>query len=52
MSDWITVKKEDIELDGDDINVYFESDDFGNRYIILKVEDIKALLKDDKTGSK
>lgn len=44
MSDWIKVKSEDIEFDGDDINIYFESDEFGNRYIEISYKEfIKAL---------
>lgn len=46
MSYWIEVKKEDIELDGDQINVWLESDESGNRYATIKVQDLKDLLKE------
>jgi hypothetical protein len=46
MSQWIDIKKENLALDdnGKEINVWFESDDSGNRYVILKIDDIKDLL--------
>lgn len=48
MSEWIDIKKENISLSDDkkEIEVYFESDDFGARYINLKVEDLKSLLEE------
>jgi hypothetical protein len=48
MSNWQEIKKEDIELDGEDINIYLGSDDFGNNYVILKVKDVKDLLDNIK----
>lgn len=46
MSEWIDIKKEDITLSDDktEVEVYFESDDFGARYINLKVDYLKELL--------
>lgn len=46
MSEWLDIKKEDIALSDDktEVEIYFESDDFGARYINLKVEDLKELL--------
>lgn len=48
MSEWINVEKENISLSEDktEIEVYFESDDFGARYINLKVKDLKPLLEE------
>ena len=48
MSDWIIPKKGDIKLveDGKELHIWFESDDFGNRYISLEgeaLEHTKAL---------
>jgi len=48
MSNWQEIKKEDIEIDGEDINVYLGSDDFGNCYAVLKVKDVKDLLDNIK----
>lgn len=44
MSNWKDIKKEDIEVDDDELNIYIGSDDFGNNYIVLKISDIKELL--------
>jgi hypothetical protein len=44
MSTWIKVTKEDLELDGDEINIYVKQDYSGAVYVTIKVEDIKALL--------
>ncbi len=49
MSEWITPKKEDIDLsyDGKELHIWFESDDFGNRYVSLEgetLEYVKDLL--------
>ena len=47
MSEWITPKTEDIDLteDGKEIHIYFESDDFGARYISIEGESLKYLKK-------
>jgi hypothetical protein len=47
MSYWTEIKKEDIEIDGDDLNVLIGSDQSGNNYIILKVIDILEELKQE-----
>jgi hypothetical protein len=49
MSEWIIPKKEDIDLtkDGESLHIWFESDDFGNRYISIEgkvLEYVKELL--------
>ena len=46
MSKWYKTKKEDISLsdDGEEINVYIDSDEFGSIYTEIKVKDIKELL--------
>lgn len=45
MSYWQYIDKEDIELDKDEINIFVESEAEGNHYVVVKVEDIKELLK-------
>ena len=47
MSYWYEPKLEDIDIteDGKELHAYLDSDDSGNRYVSLKVEDIKKLLK-------
>ena len=44
MSMWKDIKKEDIEIDGDEINILESTDDNGNNYIVLKIQDVKDLL--------
>ena len=45
MSEWILPKVEDIDtnLHGDEIHVYFESDENGSRYISIEGEALKHL---------
>lgn len=45
MSKWTYIPKEDLDLDGDEINILVGSDYEGNNYAIVKVSDIKELLK-------
>lgn len=45
MSNWKTISKNNLELDGDEINVLIGTDDEGNNYVILKVADIEELLE-------
>ncbi len=45
MSHWIEIKKEDIEIDGDDINISLEPDNFGNNYVTIKIMDVLELLE-------
>lgn len=47
MSYWITVEKDNIDVDGDELNVYLEQDDSGSRYAVLKIKDIKEILQND-----
>jgi hypothetical protein len=46
MSEWFTVEEDDVSLslDGKTINVLFASNDWGNQYIEIPVEFIKAVL--------
>lgn len=50
MSEWFTVEKDHVSLsrDGETIEVLFASGDFGNQYIEIPVEFIKAVLNADK----
>lgn len=55
MSYWYEPKIEDIDFsdDGTEMHVYLDSDDSGNRYVSLKVADIKkALAKREKNDRK
>lgn len=45
MSNWIEVKKENIEIDGDDINIMLKPDDWGNNYVTVKIADVEAMIK-------
>ena len=45
MSNWKTIKKEDIEQDGDELNIYIGSDESGNNYVVLKIVDVQEILK-------
>lgn len=44
MSHWHEPKKEDIEINGDEIDIYLFNDDFGSVYCTLKVKDIQEVL--------
>lgn len=44
MSTWYESKKEDLEIDGDEINIWVTSDDCGNIYTTVKIKDIQELL--------
>lgn len=52
MSDWYEASKEDIEVDENEINIYLGQDYFGNKYVTVKIEDIKEILgiKEDITN--
>lgn len=47
MSYWYEPKKKDIDIteDGKEIHIYLGSDDSGNIYVSLKVEEICEILK-------
>jgi hypothetical protein len=52
MSEWIDIDKYDITIDGENIDIFFESNDFGSQYITIKLNDIEKLIKkDDKSLS-
>ena len=44
MSTWYKLSKDCIELDGDEINILVNSDDSGNNYITVSVNDMKDIL--------
>ena len=46
MSFWYQPKRKDMEIDGDEINIYLGSDNSGNIYAGVKIEDIRDLLQE------
>jgi len=46
MSQWIDTKKEDIEIEKGVVQIWFESDDFGNRYINFPIELLFEVIKE------
>lgn len=52
MSIWYEPTAKDIELsdDGEEIDILFDQDNFGNKYVTVKTKDIEKLLrsKNDK----
>lgn len=48
MSTWIEPKKEDMEIDGDELNIYVMSDYGGAIYVCPKIADIKRILEKKK----
>lgn len=44
MSSWQNIKAEDLDLDGDEINIHYDDDSSGALYLVVKVKDIKKLL--------
>lgn len=46
MSRWYQPKKDDIEKDGPDLNVYLDTDESGNIYAEIKIADIKEFCQD------
>jgi hypothetical protein len=44
VSKWQDVPKEEIEIDGEDINICLEGDNFGNNYCVVKKADMLELL--------
>jgi len=48
MSHWIEItNKEDIEIDGDDVEIYIGSDDAGNNYVTVPKKLLISLLLED-----
>ena len=46
MSRWLEIEDiEDLEVEGDMLNVLYESDDWGNNYIQIPIEMIKKKLE-------
>ena len=52
MSKWTGIPKENIELDGDELNVCIGSDTEGNNYITLKVADVLAVADPPHSDTK
>ncbi len=48
MSFWYSPKKEDIEIDGDEVNIWLGSDESGNIYATVKIKDLEDILKKKK----
>jgi len=50
MSQWFEMKKEDISMsvEQDEIYIWFEQDDSGNRYVSVKTDDLLEVLKENK----
>lgn len=45
MSIWHEAKEKDIELDGDEVNIYAGWDADGNRYVTIKLDKLKEILE-------
>jgi len=45
MSIWYNPKKEDIEIDGDELNILLGDDYGGNIYAAVKIKDIQEILE-------
>lgn len=56
MSYWYEAKKEDIKVDGDEVDIYLGTDpaydDCGNIYVTVKRKDIEEVLEESKTKQK
>lgn len=50
MSEWFDMEKEDISMpkEKDEVHIWFEQDDNGNRYVSIKTEDLVAVLKENE----
>jgi len=45
MSNWIEIKdRDDVEIDGDRLEIMLEPDDFGNNYVVVPLAFIKDAL--------
>lgn len=44
MSKWFEAKREDIDLDGGEVNIHFDTDYDGACYVTVKVKDLKEVL--------
>ncbi len=45
MSQWTEIPKEDIEVDGDELNILIGDDDSGNIYVTVKIKDVLDLIE-------
>lgn len=48
MSEWYTPESDDIEIDGDEVNILVAHNNQGNVYVTLKLEQIESMLHDLK----
>lgn len=48
MSTWHEPKKEDMTIDGEDLDVYLYSDDFGAVYATMKIKDLLEIINKKK----
>lgn len=46
MSKWFDVSKENIDIDGDEVNILVTSDNDGNVWVTIKLKDIKSLIRE------
>ena len=46
MSEWYEAEAEDLSIsdDGEELHILFDSDEFGNKYVSVKIQDIVDLL--------
>jgi hypothetical protein len=44
MSTWIQIKKEDIEIDRDEVNIALDPDEGGSQYATVKIKDLEDIL--------
>ena len=44
MSTWRNIPKQNIEVDGDEVNILVDADDSGNNYIVVKLSDLKEWI--------
>lgn len=52
MSEWHEAKEEDVELDGEEVNIYINNNDFGSVYVTVKIDIIKKILKQYEEAEK
>lgn len=46
MSFWYEPKRKDLDIDGDDVNVYLGQDYNGAIYAAIKIKDLKEILSE------
>ena len=50
MSFWYKPKLEDLEIDGNELIVYLGSDNNGNIYATIKLDDLKKIINQQNNG--